>query len=101
MKDKEKLAALCQLASSESDRFHVKMAVCSELSGKEAQRQYGIQNLHSKQERINKSLQRAPEIQEVILELANAKEKALLHTLGYDTSSTRTALDRQNHALST
>ena len=100
MKDKlpskEKLAALCQLASSESDRFHVKMAVCSELSGKEAQRQYGIQNLHSKQERINKSLQRAPEIQEVILELANAKEKALLHTLGYDTGSTSCDSDNED-----
>lgn len=42
---KEKLAALCQLASNE---FLIKIAVCSELSGKEAQRRYGIQNLHSK-----------------------------------------------------
>lgn len=63
------------------------MVVCSEPSVKEAHRRYGIQNLHSKQERIIKALQRATEIREVILELANVKEKALLHTLDYDTDS--------------
>lgn len=93
---KEKLAALCQLASSESDRFLIKMAACSELSGKEAQRRYEIHNLHSKQQRINKALQRATEIRDAILELANVKEKALLHTLSYDTDSTSCDSDDEN-----
>ena len=84
---KEKLEALCQLASSESDCLIIKMAVCSELSGKEAQKRYGVQNINSKKQKINDAIQRATEIQNVILQLANLKEKALLHTCGYDIDS--------------
>lgn len=93
---KEKLEALCQLASSESDRLIIKMAVCSELSGKEAQKRYGVQNINSKKQKINDAIQRATEIRNVILELANLKEKALLHTLGYDIDSSSDSEDESD-----
>lgn len=93
---KEKLEALCQLASSESDCLIIKMAVCSELSGKEAQKRYGVQNMNSKKQKINDAIQRATEIRNVILELANLKEKALLHTLSYDIDSSSDSEDESD-----
>ena len=84
---REKIAALCKLASTEADRMLIKMSVCSCLSGKEAQKRYGVQSLSAKQRKIDDALEKASEIRDTILELANVKEKAVLQTLGYDFTS--------------
>ena len=72
---REKIAALCKLASTEADRLLLKMSVCSCLSGKEAQKRYGVQS--AKQRKIDDALEKASEIRVTVLELANVKEKAV------------------------
>ena len=72
------------------------MVVCSKLSGKEAQKRYGVQNINSKKQKINDAIQRATEIGNVILELASLKEKALLHTVGYDIDSSSDSEDESD-----
>lgn len=59
---REKMNALCELATTEADRLLLKMAVCSELSGKEAQRQYGVQNFSAKRRKIEEAFRSASEI---------------------------------------
>ena len=75
---REKIAALCKLASTEADRMLLKMSV---------QKRYGVQSLSAKQRKIDDALEKASEIRDTILELANVKEKAVLQTLGYDFTS--------------
>ena len=84
---REKINALCELATTETDRLLLKMAVCSELSGKEAQKRYGVQNFSAKQRKIEEAFRRASEIKQTVSELARVKEKAYLHTLGFDYTS--------------
>ena len=53
-----KIDALCSLASTEQDRFHIKMAVTSSLSPKEA-RCFGIENLNQKRQKLEVALKKA------------------------------------------
>ena len=84
---REKMNALCELATTEADHLLCKMDVCSELSGKEAQRRYGVQNFSAKQRKIEEAFRTASEIKQTFSELARVKEKAYLHALGFDYTS--------------
>ena len=84
---RQKINALCELATTETDRLLLKMTACSELSAKEARKRYGVQNLGEKQRKIEETLRRASEIKQTVAELARVKEKALLCTIGFDYES--------------
>lgn len=81
---KEKLKAICDLASSEKDRMLLKHAVCEAqgLSAKEASRKYGVYNLHKLKEHVNQALDQAQEIRSAVNTLAEIEEKATLEALG-------------------
>lgn len=74
----------------------LKMSVYSCLSGKEAHKRYGVQSLSAKQRKIDDALEKASEIRDTILELANVKEKAVLQTLGYDFTSSDSEDEESN-----
>ena len=74
----------------------LKMSVCSCLSGKEAQKRHGVQSLSAKQIKIDDDLEKASEIRDTILELANVKEKAVLQKLGYDFTSSDSQDEESN-----
>ena len=78
---------MCELANTESNRLLLKVAACSGLSGKDARRRYGIENISTNQKKIDDAFNRAAEIRTAVLDWANMKEKAVLQTLGYDCTS--------------
>ena len=55
---RQKIDALCSLASTEQDRFHIKMGVTSSLSPKEA-KSFGIENLNQKRQKLEVALKKA------------------------------------------
>ncbi|KAK3705940.1 hypothetical protein QZH41_001256 [Actinostola sp. cb2023] len=86
---KEALDVLCQLATTESDRCLIKYYVCKSqgLSAKKAKKDYGFNDLHSKEDMIMKAVEKAQGIRDAVMQLAGVRNKATLRSLGYELPS--------------
>lgn len=84
--NKEKLKALCELASSEKDRKLIKYAVCGDFSNKTAKK-YGLSDWNRQKDEIKSSVERSKEIREAVNELACLEEKTVLRSYGIEIES--------------
>lgn len=88
---KEKLKALCELASSEKDRKLIKYAMCADFSEKKAKK-YGLSDWNRQKDEIESSMERNKEIREAVNELACLEEKAILRGYGIEIESDNESL---------
>lgn len=84
--NKEKLKALCELASSEKDRKLIKYAMCGDFSNKTAKK-YGLSDWNRQKDEIESSVERSKEIREAVIELACLEEKTVLRSYGIEIES--------------
>jgi len=89
--DKDKLRALCELASTEKDRKLIKYAMCADISGKNAKK-YGISDWNCQKDVIDCSIERSIEIREAVNELASIEEKVVLRSYGIEIESDNESL---------
>ena len=89
--NKEKLKALCELASSEKDRKLIKYAMCADFSEKKAKK-YGLSDWNRQKDEIESSIERNKEIREAVNELAFLEEKTILRGYGIEIESDNESL---------
>ncbi|CAB3988493.1 Chromatin modification-related YNG2 [Paramuricea clavata] len=74
--DRESLKALCNLASSETDRKLLKTVATAGLSAEKAKALFGISNLHEMRKDVAQSVQEYDSIRRKVDDIVNAKMKA-------------------------
>ena len=86
---KEELKKLLTLTQNERERELIKYAVykTSGATPSEARRWLGIENMRSRAARIESSIQEVQEIYEAVDMLASSQDKAVLDTLGIESTS--------------
>lgn len=86
---KDELKQLLTLTQNERERELIKYAVykASKATPTEARRQLGIENMKSCAEHIESCIQEVQEIYEAVDVLAYSRDKAVLDTLGIESSS--------------
>lgn len=83
---KETLKSLCELASTESDRRLIQSAATWGLSGKQANKKYGIDNNTLKINQVKEAIVNAQETHDEIIKLVQLQETALLRSMGIEDS---------------
>ena len=76
--DKNTLSAISNLASSDKDRSLVKFAACKAagLTSSQARKLYGVSSFKEIEKRVQTAVNKAAEIRQAVIELANIEEQA-------------------------
>jgi hypothetical protein len=85
--NREALKALCDLASTESDRKLIRVATTAGMSASQAQSTYGISNLHKERDKVAQAVKEYTAIRNTVDKLVRAKEKAVLDSFGVTEAS--------------